>query len=458
MISNLAYYIISAVIVLVILLGIYLMSRVKTARLGNGLSALGLLAATITILLKYEIIEIWQLHIYFQIGIIIGLVMAFKVKMINMPQMIALLNGLGGLASTIVGGFALYQIGAGADTFSIISSVLAILIGNITFVGSLIAALKLSRIISQKPVRIKFYGVFIILNIILMVALIFVSAFIKNIELIILLASLILSTLFGLIFSLSIGGADMPITISLLNSLSGVAASISGLAIGDPLLVAVGAIVGASGLILTRIMAKAMNKPVLHIIMGKTTISHKQPPKEKEELKETFIQTKDPYQIFDEAEEVIIVPGYGMAVAQAQFLVKELTDFIKSKGGHVRFAIHPVAGRMPGHMNVLLAEVDVDYDDLYDMDSINDDFKDTDLVIIIGANDVVNPSAKTEEGTPLYGMPILHVDEARNIFIFNYDTMPGYSGVDNPLYTSDVHLFLGDAKVTLQEFLNHYKK
>jgi NAD(P) transhydrogenase subunit beta len=457
MISNLAYYIISAVIIVVILTGIFLMSRVKTARLGNALSAFAILSATITILLKHDIIEVWQLHIYFQIGIVVGLILAFKVKMINMPQMIALLNGLGGLASTIVGGFALYQIGAGADTFSIISSILAILIGNITFVGSIIAALKLHRVISQKPVKIKFYGFFIILNILLMVALIFAGVFVKDINLIILLSSLVISTIFGLIFSLSIGGADMPITISLLNSLSGVAASISGLAIGDPLLVAVGAIVGASGLILTKIMAKAMNKPVLHIIMGKTTTTHKQAPKE-EKPKEAFIQTKDPYQIFDESKEVIIVPGYGMAVAQAQFLVKELSDFIKSKGGHVRFAIHPVAGRMPGHMNVLLAEVDIDYDDLYDMDSINDDFKSTDLVIVIGANDVVNPSAKTEEGTPIYGMPILNVSDAKNIFIFNYDTKPGYSGVDNPLYTSDVHLFLGDAKDTLQEFLNHYKK
>ncbi|MGI6782171.1 MAG: NAD(P)(+) transhydrogenase (Re/Si-specific) subunit beta [Acholeplasmataceae bacterium] len=456
MISDLTYYILSAVFVIIILIGIYLMSRVKTARLGNGLSAISLLAATVTILLKYEIVDIWQIHIYFQIGIVIGLILAFKVKMINMPQMIAVLNGLGGLASTIVGGFALYQIGATAEAFSVFSSILAILVGNITFVGSIVAALKLSRIISQKPVKIKFYGVFIILNVILMIALLVVSLIVKNLELVYLLCAIVLSTIFGLIFSLSIGGADMPITISLLNSLSGVAASISGLAIEDPILVAVGAIVGASGLILTRIMSKAMNKSLLQIVLGKTTVTKKQVIED--EPQETFVQTKDPYLIFDEAKEFIIVPGYGMAVAQAQFLVKELTDFIKSRGGHVRFAIHPVAGRMPGHMNVLLAEVDIDYDDLYDMDSINNDFKETDLVIVVGANDVINPKAKTDEGTPLYGMPILNVSDAKNIFIFNYDTKPGYSGVQNPLYNSDVHLFLGDAKETLQNFLNHYKK
>lgn len=455
MINDTLYYIISGGVILLVLIGIYLMSRVKTARLGNLLSALAVLVATVVILLKYDIINVWQLHIYFQIGIIVGLVFAFRVKMIEMPQMVALLNGLGGLASTIVGGFALYQIGADNSIFSVYSSMLAILVGNITFIGSLIAALKLHRVISQKPHKPKFYGFIIVLNLLLMAALIAMSPFVKIDVLWFLLGSIVLSGIFGFIFSISIGGADMPVVISLLNSLSGVAASISGLAINDPLLVSIGAIVGASGLILTKIMSKAMNKPLLDIILGKTTITKK--VVSDEEVIKTFHQTKDPYQVFSESKEVIIVPGYGMAVAQAQFLVKELTDFIKSKGGHVRFAIHPVAGRMPGHMNVLLAEVDVDYDDLYDMDKINDDFKNTDLVIVVGANDVINPKAQTDINTPLYGMPILHVNEAKNIFIFNYDTKPGYSGVNNPLYLGDVHLFLGDAKETLKEFINHVK-
>ncbi|MGI6360289.1 MAG: NAD(P)(+) transhydrogenase (Re/Si-specific) subunit beta [Acholeplasmatales bacterium] len=455
MINDTLYYIISGGVILLVLIGIYLMSRVKTARLGNLLSALAVLVATVVILLKYDIINVWQLHIYFQIGIIVGLVFAFRVKMIEMPQMVALLNGLGGLASTIVGGFALYQIGADNSIFSVYSSMLAILVGNITFIGSLIAALKLHRVISQKPHKPKFYGFIIVLNLLLMAALIAMSPFVKIDVLWFLLGSIVLSGIFGFIFSISIGGADMPVVISLLNSLSGVAASISGLAINDPLLVSIGAIVGASGLILTKIMSKAMNKPLLDIILGKTTITKK--VVSDEEVIKTFHQTKDSYQVFSESKEVIIVPGYGMAVAQAQFLVKELTDFIKSKGGHVRFAIHPVAGRMPGHMNVLLAEVDVDYDDLYDMDKINDDFKNTDLVIVVGANDVINPKAQTDINTPLYGMPILHVNEAKNIFIFNYDTKPGYSGVNNPLYLGDVHLFLGDAKETLKEFINHVK-
>ena len=454
MINDTLYYIISGGIIVLILLGIFLMSKVKTARFGNGLSALAILGATITILLKYEIINLWQLHIYFQIGIIIGLLMAFKVKMIQMPQMIALLNGLGGLASTIVGVFALYHIGADETLFSTYASMLAITVGNTAFIGSIVAALKLHRVISQKPLKIKFYGFIIIINLLLMLTLIVIKPFVDINILYYVIGAIILSLLFGFIFSMSIGGADMPITISLLNSLSGIAASISGLAIGDPLLVSIGAVVGASGLILTRIMSKAMNKTILEIILGKTTTTIK---KTEEEPQDDYVQTKDPYVIFKASKNVIIVPGYGMAVAQAQFLVKELTDHIKSKDGHVRFAIHPVAGRMPGHMNVLLAEVDIDYDDLYDMDMINEDFKDTDLVIVIGANDVINPKAKTDASTPLYGMPILDVADAKNIFIFNYDTKPGYSGVDNPLYHGDVHLFLGDAKDTLKAFIEEIK-
>ena len=454
MINDTLYYIISGVIILLVLLGIFLMSKVKTARLGNALSALAILAATITILLKYEIVSIWQLHIYFQIGIVVGLLVAFKVKMIQMPQMIALLNGLGGLASLIVGGFALYQIGADQSLFSNYASMLAIIVGSITFIGSIIASLKLHRVISQKPIKMKFHGLVITLIALMILTLLIMSGLVKIDSLYYLLGAIVLSSLFGFMFSISIGGADMPITISLLNSLSGMAASISGLAIGDPLLVSIGAVVGASGLILTKIMSNAMNKSILEIILGKTTLNA---PLKEAPATSTYVQTKDPYEIFNQAKDVIIVPGYGMAVAQAQFLVKELSDLIKSKGGQVRFAIHPVAGRMPGHMNVLLAEVDIDYDDLYDMEMINDAFKTSDLVFVIGANDVINPKAKTDESTPLYGMPILHVDEAKDIFIFNYDTNPGYSGVDNPLYQGDVHLFLGDAKETLKDFLEHAK-
>ena len=242
-----------------------------------------------------------------------------------------------------------------------------------------------------------------------------------------------MSGLFGLLFTFKIGGADMPIAISLLNSLSGVAGAISGLAIGNVLLVSIAGIVGASGLLLTQIMCKAMNRKLIDILLGKTTVNVSNQKNVVAEIK-TDESTKDPYKVIKEAKNIIIIPGYGMAIAQAQFVVKELADIIKKNGASVKFAIHPVAGRMPGHMNVLLAEVDIDYDDLYDMDTINPEFKDADVVIVVGANDVINPSARDKEGTPIYGMPILNADEAKQVFIFNYDLKPGYSGVNNSLY------------------------
>jgi NAD(P) transhydrogenase subunit beta len=376
--------------------------------------------------------------------------------MIAMPQMIALLNGLGGLASLLVGMFAYLGIGADIDPFSQATALLAIIIGGITFTGSLVAAGKLARLINQKPIRFKFQQQTLIALIILMLAVLVygvIQSFIPAIYLLV-----ILSFVFGVIFTMQIGGADMPIAISLLNSLSGVAGAISGLAIGDVLLVVIGGIVGASGLLLTQIMCKAMNRRLFEILLGKTTVVS---TKVKKEVTEKPVQDKkiseektDYKAIINSANKVIIIPGYGMAVAQAQHVLRQIGDKFKDQGKDVKYAIHPVAGRMPGHMNVLLAEADVDYDELYEMDEINSEFKDTDLVIVVGANDVLNPAAREAEGTPIYGMPILNADEAKNIFIFNYDLKPGYSGVENPLYTKEngIYLFLGNALDTLEEF------
>ena len=300
------------------------------------------------------------------------------------------------------------------------------------------------------------------------------------------------SGLFGVVFAVRVGGADMPITISLLNSFSGVAAGIAGLAIADPLLVAIGGIVGASGLLLTQIMCRAMNRSLSDILLGKTSASvrHYGVPQtvsavpgapaalgfsggstgfdipdtleahglsdtpEASETPETPA-APTPAALLREAKRVIIVPGYGMALAQAQGLVKALADKLEAAGAEVQYAIHPVAGRMPGHMNVLLAEVDVPYDQLYEMDDINDAFALCDVCVVVGANDVVNPAANTAEGTPIYGMPVLDVENARHLILCNYDTKPGYAGVDNPLYTreSGVTLLLGDAKETLRGLL-----
>jgi NAD(P) transhydrogenase subunit beta len=278
-----------------------------------------------------------------------------------------------------------------------------------------------------------------------------------------------------------VGGADMPITISLLNSLSGVAGAIAGMAVNDLLLVSVGGIVGASGLFLTQIMCKSMNRSLMDILLGKTS-SVGSPKVVKnavfvesvfEDLNETpenyatveeqgelsyneTHENRDKSEILKIAKSVIIVPGYGMALAQAQHLVKQLADKMEVNGAEVKFAIHPVAGRMPGHMNVLLAEADVPYEKLFEMDDVNDTFSETDVVIVIGANDVINPAARDAKDTPIYGMPVLNVDKAREIFICNYDLQPGYAGVDNPLYnrTEGVYMLLGDAKESLNELLD----
>lgn len=460
--SSTNYYIVSGILVALVLLGIYLMSKVKFARLGNIISGFAVLGAIINTLIYYDIIDIWALYIYMTIGALIGTILALKIKMISMPQMIALLNGLGGLASMIVSGFAVKDTNALLDIFPYITAYLGFFIGLVTFVGSIIAGLKLQRVLPQKPIHFNGYQVILTITLAVFAASLFVPLFSYVNPWIILGAGLIIGTLFSIVFTMKIGGADMPIVISLLNSFSGVAGALSGLAILDPLLVSVGAVVGASGLLLTQIMCKAMNRSLLDILLGKTSMNSSSQPKEIVEYinEEAIIKdTRNPIDILKEAKSVIIVPGYGMAIAQAQGLVKELQDYFTSNGASVKYAIHPVAGRMPGHMNVLLAEVDVDYDLLFEMDDINDDFKTTDAVLVIGANDVLNPTARTNPDTPIYGMPILNVDESKDIFIFNYDLNPGYSGVQNPIYNrkSGLHLFLGNAKDTLDKLMKELK-
>lgn len=460
--SSTNYYIVSGILVALVLLGIYLMSKVKFARLGNIISGFAVLGAIINTLIYYDIIDIWALYIYMTIGALIGTILALKIKMISMPQMIALLNGLGGLASMIVSGFAVKDTNALLDIFPYITAYLGFFIGLVTFVGSIIAGLKLQRVLPQKPIHFNGYQVILTITLAVFAASLFVPLFSYVNPWIILGAGLIIGTLFSIVFTMKIGGADMPIVISLLNSFSGVAGALSGLAILDPLLVSVGAVVGASGLLLTQIMCKAMNRSLLDILLGKTSMNSSSQPKEIVEYinEEAIIKnTRNPIDILKEAKSVIIVPGYGMAIAQAQALIKELQDYFTSNGASVKYAIHPVAGRMPGHMNVLLAEVDVDYDLLFEMDDINDDFKTTDAVLVIGANDVLNPTARTNPDTPIYGMPILNVDESKDIFIFNYDLNPGYSGVQNPIYNrkSGLHLFLGNAKDTLDKLMKELK-
>ena len=482
--SLLLYYFICTALALVVLVGLSMMTRVKTAVKCNLLSAFGLLAGIVVTLIRYNVMGVFSIYIYMLIGLLIGLVMYRKVRMIQMPQMVALLNGVGGAASAIVGALSLLGIGNAQTNYFVFSNVtasLALVVGLITLVGSLIAAGKLHRILPQKPVVWKNHAAITKIalagSLLSVVLALFVgtSVPVMSDPVFILLLALVFSSLFGYVFAIRVGGADMPITISLLNSLSGVAGAVAGMAIGHILLVAVGGIVGASGLLLTQIMCKAMNRSLMDILTGKTSAkNNKQIVKpgvsnNSDVIVETRdttsigeskeIKTKTAADVLASAKSVIIVPGYGMALAQAQHLVKQLADQLELNGAEVKYAIHPVAGRMPGHMNVLLAEADVSYEHLYEMDAMNEEFKDTDAVIVIGANDVLNPAARDAVDTPIYGMPILNVDQAKEIIICNFDLNPGYAGVDNPLYerTQGVYLKLGDAKETIQQLLSELK-
>ena len=474
------YLIISSVLILAVLLGIFLMSKVKKSRIGNGLSAISMLLAIILVLIHTKVFDfskdttslITGIAVIF-LGLIagsaIGFILSKKVKMIQMPQMVALLNGLGGIASALVGVFSFsFQ---SNDIFTYLTSALAVAVGLITLFGSLVAAGKLHRILPQKPIILKGHQALTISLLCLTVITIILSGLFiplgivnPSFMLVFLIVNILVSTAFGIVFSIRVGGADMPITISLLNSLSGVAGAIAGLALHDMLLVAIGGIVGASGLILTQIMCKAINRKLFDILFSKGAKKEVKPLEAKAPKQEENVEVKpevkqepvDELEPLRKAKDVIIVPGYGMAIAQAQHLVKKMADYLVQNGAKVRYAIHPVAGRMPGHMNVLLCEADVDYEDLFEMSDINGDFKSCDAVIVIGANDVLNPAANTLVNTPIYGMPVLNVNDAKEIYIFNYDTKPGYAGVDNPIYKREngVHLFLGNASDTLTNVLN----
>ena len=488
--------IISALLALLVLAGISMMSKVKTAVAGNLLSALAMLCGIVATLLFAGVVSVWTIYVSILIGALAGSLLAARVKMIQMPQTVALFNGLGGGASALVGILSVQGEGA----FVRFTALLAVAVGMVTLVGSLVAAGKLHRVLPQKPVVWKGHALCTLLFLALTLGFVVAGIFAHGIGLTVcLVGALVSASLFGLWFSLRVGGADMPITISLLNSLSGVAGSIAGMAIGDVFLVAVGGIVGASGLLLTQIMCRAMNRKLMSILTGGTmTPPAPQTPvidnHENEELirrimdlekkikeleamvadLEARVQALDgqlnaapaaapaPVEeaptaasVLSKAKDVIIVPGYGMALAQAQHQVRQLADKLESRGARVRFAIHPVAGRMPGHMNVLLAEADVDYEKLYEMDAINDDFKNADAVVVIGANDVLNPAARNAVGTPIYGMPVLNVDQAPEVIVCNFDLKPGYAGVENPIYTREkgVYLELGDAKETLMRLM-----
>lgn len=480
------FYIISALLSVGVLYGINLMSKVQTAAKGNQLSALCMLLAVAVTFIRNGS-NLGNSLVFIILGLLAGtfisILVSTRVKMIQMPQLVGLLNGLGGFASTVAAILTVaFQKELG--TFERITAGLALGVGALTFSGSLVAAGKLHGKLPQRPIVFpahKFLTAFAALVLLVIIVLFGLNA--NSNYYTILTVLTVVGLQFGWLFAIRVGGADMPITISLLNSTSGVAAAIAGMALGDILLVAVGGIVGSSGLLLTQIMCRSMNRRLSAVLFGGSSqpahpaagarpvpVAEPVPAPAIEEDAETPAEAQEEAPVeaapaaasednlagwINEAQSVIVIPGYGMALSQAQEKVKQFTDRLQAKGKTVRFAIHPVAGRMPGHMNVLLAEVDVPYELLCEMDEINADFPNTDLAIVIGANDVINPAANTAEGTPIYGMPILDAEKAKHLVICNFDTKPGYAGVDNPLYepSEKVLLLLGDAKDSLDTLL-----
>lgn len=433
--------------------GIKRLGSPATARSGNQLAALGMLIGIIVTLFDKQIVSFEYIIAGVIVGSAIGAVAAKKVEMTAMPEMVAIFNGFGGGASALVawGEFSRQapSVFTGQDLVTI---GLSILIGSITFTGSFIAFGKLKGFISGNPVTFPGQNLFNALLTIVTLGLIGWLTFDPTSQ-VIFWSLFGIALLLGILTVMPIGGADMPVVISLLNSYSGIAAAMAGFVINNNLLIISGALVGAAGLILTNIMCKAMNRTLGNVLFGAFGGAASTEGGPAADTDKT-VQETTPEDVALQcayAKKVVIVPGYGLAVAQAQHVLKEVADKLEKRGVEVKYGIHPVAGRMPGHMNVLLAEADVPYDQLYDMEQINPEFKSTDVVLIIGANDVVNPAAKTTPGSPIYGMPIMNVDEAKRTIVFKRSLSPGFAGIDNDLFYENYNqMFFGDAKKSLQ--------
>ena len=441
--------------VFLFIIGLKKMSLPKTSVRGNQLSMFGMLLAVIASLLDNNIISYQLIFLGLLLGSIIGWIWALKIKMTAMPQMIALLNGFGGLSSLLVS-IAQYYSNPNSLTSEVIYTtfILSILIGGVTTMGSFIAFAKLQGIISGNAIRYplqKTLNLLMFIGTITLSVLLYLDISLEPYFIYINVISLIL----GVTLVLPIGGADMPVVISLLNSYSGMAVTMTGIVLNNYALIVVGNIVGASGIILTKIMCQAMNRSLLNVLFGgfgktsETSSGVAQFVAHHQNIKKS--SPEEAAMLLDVATRVFIVPGYGMAVSQAQHAVSKLTNKLLSKGVVVKFAIHPVAGRMPGHMNILLAEANIDYDLLYSMEDINDEFKMADVTIVIGANDVVNPAAKENPSSPIYGMPILNADHSKTVMVLKRSMGVGFAGIDNDLfYKPNTVMIFGDAKETVE--------
>ncbi len=460
---DLAYLVAAALFIV----GLKRLQSPATARGGNQLAALGMLLAVVATLFLREILSPVEVIVGLGIGGLVGLLLARRVRMTAMPELVAAFNGFGGLASALVAAAEVVRATGWSATLTITISVL---IGMVTFSGSFVAFGKLSGRISGNP--LSYPGQRVVMGLVTagaIAAMVWAMAgpaavfapLAPSLFGVLVLTGLAL--LLGILFVLPIGGADMPVVVALLNSLSGLAAAATGFVLGNTALIVSGALVGASGLILTNIMCVAMNRSLLNVLMGgfgqESDISASSVAGALDGRTATATTADDTAILLAYAQKVIIVPGYGLAVAQAQHQVRELADLLQELGVEVKYAIHPVAGRMPGHMNVLLAEANVPYDQLFEMDEINHEFETADVTLVIGANDVVNPAARHDQASPIYGMPILNVDQSRAAVVLKRSMRPGYAGVQNELFfASRTRMLFGDAKDSVTALIGEVKE
>ena len=443
--------------------GLKMLSHPKTARNGNMIASLGMLIAIVSTVFLGTDLDLTMIVVAMVIGSIIGAFFAMRVEMTQMPQLVAIFNGFGGGASALVASAEFLKTGVDSSLFLIVSITLSVLVGTLTFTGSFIAFGKLQGLVTTKPVTFPGQQ---LLNALLAITMFAAAYMIPTYGIHSFYTILTLSALLGILLVIPIGGADMPVVISLLNSYSGIAAAMTGFVLvesnpsaGNALIIC-GSLVGASGMILTQIMCKGMNRSLANVIFGAVGGEDGEAATgEGKQLNIKSYSTEEAAMIFDAAEKIIVVPGYGLAVAQAQHAVREVAEFLEGKGKTVLYAIHPVAGRMPGHMNVLLAEANISYDQLKDLDEINPEFEDCDVALVLGANDVVNPAARTETGSPIYGMPILNVDKARTVMVNKRSMNAGFAGIQNELFGYDNTIMIfGDAKDMLTQLLSDLKE
>ena len=433
--------------------GLRYLSSPRTARMGNRISAVGMLIAVVATL-SQGIVNWYVIGAALVVGAAIGIVSAQRVKMTAMPQMVAIFNGAGGGAAALVAAGELLRVyNAGTlPTYDVsFTSVLSAVIGAISFAGSIVAFLKLQEVMTGRPIT--YPGQQVVNALVALAILVCWGLVVANApnSLEYFWIALVASFALGVLFVLPIGGADMPVVISLLNSFTGLAAASTGFVLSNNVLIISGALVGASGTLLTVLMGKAMNRSVTNVLFGAFgAVKTSTAGGAAKQHNVRSVTADDVAAMLAYANQVIVVPGYGMAVAQAQHSIRELADQLEKKGVEVKYAIHPVAGRMPGHMNVLLAEANVPYTSLYDMDDINPEFDRTDVALVVGANDVTNPAAREDKTSPIYGMPILNVDKAANVVVLKRSMNSGFAGIDNPLFDDPKTVMLfGDAKKSI---------